>query len=148
MRAIELLFLTTQTRLRSSFPLGKKMDAISVSHSPESAREHIYIYVVLPSPESPDPGFAQKWHSSVWTAAHVIVMYALSGWTVGVGGWVEFGHWGIDRDGSPSSSSGSGGSTKDTRLQAISAFAKRKGLASDENNENEGKIIPFAFTGT
>ena len=71
---------------------------------------------------------------------------SLSGWTVGVGGRrVEFGHSGIDGDGSPSSSSDEGHSDAgELRLGETIRSRIKKG----ESNENEGKIICFAFTGT
>ena len=112
------------------------MDAISVPHSPERAGTSTS-YFALPTPVLPKNGIR------LFGLPHMSLSCtpSLSGWTVGVGGRrVEFGHSGIDRDGSPSSSSDEGHS----RLQANSALAKRKGLASKRTKVTKmrGKLYP------
>ena len=114
------------------------MDAISVSHSPARARRQIYVVL-----HSSDPGFAQKWHSSVWTAAHVIVMYDVCTPSL-AGQWVWAGGWNSGIRGSI------GMGLQPQRERGIDEGHSVAGELNSafEDNENEGKIIPFAFTGT
>ena len=146
MRAIELLSLTTQ----ASLPLARLEDGCHFRLSLSRARATANLRRTSLFRSRFCPKMAFVCLDCRTCHCHVRCMYALSGWTVGVGGRVEFRHSGIDRDGSPAAARA--GDRRRTlgcrRTQLRVCETKRSRIGDPEDNENEGKIIPFAFTGT